>query len=95
MMTVMHKQENTFQFPPSLIPFFQEYDLAQLDLQSSQHTIIARVLQYGTRDEIRWLFRIYPLEKIADWVRQWGASLLPEPHLTFWKLILNLSEKPT
>ena len=44
----------------SLAPFFQEYDLATLDVQRSANTIIERVLQYGNRAEIRWLFQAYP-----------------------------------
>ncbi|MBU0511142.1 MAG: hypothetical protein KJ638_05500 [Chloroflexi bacterium] len=78
--------------PQSLAPFFQEYDLAQFDLQRSAATIIERVLQYGNRAEIRWLFQVYPRERIKAWVRRWGAYALPEPHLTFWKLVLALPE---
>ena len=55
--------------PVSMAPFFQEYDLASLDLERSSHTIIERVLQYGNRSEIRWLFKIYPAQQITAWVR--------------------------
>ncbi len=79
--------------PESLAPFFQEYDLASLDLQRSAATIIERTLQYGNRAEIRWLFHVYSREEIAAWIRQWGSYGLPEPHLTFWKLVLDLSEE--
>jgi hypothetical protein len=81
--------------PPSLAPFFQEYDLAQLDVQRSVNTIIERVLQFGNRAEIRWLFSVYSRQQVAEWVRQWGQYALPEPHLTFWRLILNLPEAHT
>jgi len=80
--------------PQSLAPFFQEYDLAQFDLQRSAATIIERVLQYGNRSEIRWLFQVYPRERIKAWARRWGAYALPEPHLTFWKLVLGVSDAP-
>ncbi len=75
--------------PVSLSPFFQEYDLAHLDLERSASTIIERTLHYGTRVELRWLFSCYPLAVVARWVRQWGHYGLPEPHLTFWRLILD------
>jgi len=74
----------------SLAPFFQEYDLATLDVQRSANTIIERVLQYGTCAEIRWLFQVYPRPRVAAWVSKWGGCALPEPHLTFWELILDL-----
>ena len=78
--------------PKSLSPFFQEYNLEKLDLKRSAATIIERVLQYGTRTEIRWLFQIYPREKIRGWVEKWGNYALPEPHLSFWMLVLDLPE---
>jgi len=78
--------------PRSLAPFFQEYELVDLDLRRSAPTIIERVLQYGNRTELRWLFLVYPQDQIKTWVRQWGKYALPEPHLTFWNLVLALSE---
>lgn len=76
--------------PSSLAPFFQEYDLARLDVTRSASTIIERVLQYGSRVELYWLFNCYPKEQVAAWVKQWGRYGLPEPHITFWKLVLGI-----
>jgi hypothetical protein len=58
--------------PLSLAPFFQEYDLRNLDLEQSAGTIIERTLQFGNRDEIRWLFHTYSQQRIRDWVARWG-----------------------
>ncbi len=77
---------------PSLTPFFQEYDLEQLSLENSAATIIERTLQFGNREEIRWLFSCYPRQRIREWVQRWGNLALPEPHLTFWRLILDIPE---
>lgn len=78
--------------PPSLAPFFQEYDLAQLDLERSAATIIERSLQFGNRAEIRWLFSYYSKEQIRGWIHRWGDDALPEPHLTFWQMVLDLQD---
>ncbi len=78
--------------PPTLAPFFQEYSLELLDTERSAATIIERTLQFGNRAEVRWLFTCYPHQQIRDWVKRWGALALPEPHLTFWKLVLNTEE---
>jgi hypothetical protein len=78
--------------PASLAPFFQEYNLELMDKERSAATIIERTLQFGNRAEIRWLFATYCRRQIADWVRRWGEAALPEPHLTFWRLILDLGE---
>lgn len=78
--------------PPTLAPFFQEYDLAQLNPQRDANTIIERTLRYGTRAELRWLFAAYPRVEIAEWVQKWGVYGLPAPHLAFWRLVLGLTE---
>jgi len=64
--------DTTMRIPLLLAPFFQEYDLAQLDLARSRFTIIERVLQFGDRQEIRWLFTVYPKQEIKEWVSRWG-----------------------
>ena len=69
--------------PDSLAPFFQEYNLAQLDLVSAASTIIERTLRFGNRLELRWLFQRYPKAQITAWVQQWGRSALPPAHLAF------------
>jgi len=76
--------------PKTLAPFFQEYPLAQLDPQRDSATIIERTLRFGTREELRWLFKSYSLEQIKEWVVLWGKFGLPEPHLSFWKLFLEI-----
>ena len=78
--------------PASLAPFFQEYNLEQLDLEQSANTIFERILQFGNREEIRWMFSSYPRQQIRAWVQKWGALALPEPHLTFWRLVLDIPE---
>jgi len=78
--------------PLSLAPFFQEYDIATLNPQKDSHTIIERVLQYGNRKEIRWLFDIYPEGKLKEWVQSWSKDKLPELHRTFWRIVLEVSE---
>ncbi len=76
--------------PSSLAPFFQEYSLDQLDLRDAANTIIERTLRFGNRAELRWLFTCYSREEITDWVRKWGHYGLPEPHLTFWRFVLDI-----
>jgi hypothetical protein len=76
--------------PSSLAPFFQEYDITRLDLQTDASTIIERTLRFGTREELRWLFAEFQYTQIRAWVAAWGKFALPEPHLSFWRLVLEL-----
>jgi hypothetical protein len=77
--------------PPSLAPFFQEYDFARLDPQTAAPLIIERVLQYGSRAELRWLFAQYPRAQITAWVERFGSDRLPHPHIDFWRLVLEIA----
>jgi Family of unknown function (DUF6922) len=79
--------------PRSLAPFFQEYNLDNLDPDQAAATIIERTLRYGNRAELRWLFARYSEATIAEWVRRWGRFGLPKPHLAFWQLFLHLEDR--
>jgi hypothetical protein len=77
--------------PATLAPFFQEYNLQQLDPQRDAATIIERALQFGNRAEIRWLFAQYSRIQIVDWIEQFGKARLPQPHLDFWRMLLEIN----
>jgi hypothetical protein len=76
--------------PRSLAPCFQEYDLEQLDPALHGDLIIERVLAYGDRRELSWLFRQYGRSRVADWVEQLGARRLPWRRYNLWCVLLNL-----
>ncbi|GAB4548759.1 MAG: hypothetical protein Fur002_25710 [Anaerolineales bacterium] len=76
--------------PISLAPFFQEYDIALLTPQKDAAIIIERALRYGSRAELKWLFHEFPREAIRDWLKKWGSFALPAPHLSFWRLLLEV-----
>lgn len=78
--------------PSTLAPFLQEYNLAQLDVQTSAALLIERALQFGNRAEIHWLFAQYPRQQIVNWVRHFGKDRLPHPHLDFWRIVLEIKE---
>jgi hypothetical protein len=75
--------------PASLAPFFQEYDLAALAPERDSHTIIERVLRFGNRSEIKWLFTVYTQEQVVSWLNRFGGERLPQPHLFFWNHVLD------
>jgi uncharacterized protein DUF6922 len=78
--------------PISLTPFFQEYNFEALNPEKDSHTIIERVLQFGNRAEIKWMFSVYSQGQVVAWVRQFGNDKLPQPHRTFWKIILESND---
>lgn len=76
--------------PATLKPFFQEYDFTRLNPKKDAHLIIERILQYGNKAELRWLFHTYQQEIIREWVQKYGKDLLPQPHRAFWMIVLDI-----
>jgi hypothetical protein len=76
--------------PRSLAPCFQEYDLEALDPAQHGELIIERVLAYGDRHELRWLFGQYGRGPVRDWVRASGARRLPWRRYNLWCVLMDL-----
>lgn len=76
--------------PATLAPFFQEYDLETLDPQTAAPLIIERTLEFGNRAEIHWLFTEYTRAQVTDWFNQFARDRLPNPHRTFWQIVLEI-----
>lgn len=82
----------TSSIPSTLAPFLQEYKIESLDPITAASLIIERTLQYGNRAEIRWLFSQYSRAEITDWFKRNAKSRLPEPHNSFWRILLEINE---
>ena len=78
--------------PATLAPFFQEYDIQKLDTKAAAPLIIERTLQFGNRMEIHWLFGQYSRTQITDWFKKYAKERLPNPHRTFWQIVLEVKE---
>jgi len=89
-MSKRQSKPNTPPIPTSLRACFQEYDLEQLDLNHHRSLVIERVLAYGDRQELRWLFDRYGWPQITTWVQQRGSRRLPWRRYNLWCVILNL-----
>jgi len=78
--------------PPDLHPFFQEYNLATLDLTRDANLIIQRTLEFGTWDEVRWLFETYGALKLRSYLRQFGERGLHPVCFTYWRKLFHLRQ---
>jgi hypothetical protein len=77
--------------PRSLAPCFQEYDLERIDPAQHAELVIERVLAYGDRRELRWLFDYHGHARVTDWVQRMGARRLPWRRYNLWCVLLSLS----
>lgn len=78
------------QIPAGLKPYFQEYDVNRLDITRDANLIIQRVLEFGTWDEIRWLFETYGSKRIRLFLRERGERLLKPVTFNYWRKLLGI-----
>ncbi|GAB4580284.1 MAG: hypothetical protein Fur0022_30230 [Anaerolineales bacterium] len=76
--------------PPGLKPYFQEYDLNDLEIRRDANLIIQRTLDFGTWDEIRWLFEVYGVKRIRLFLREHGERSLKPASFNYWRKLLRL-----
>jgi hypothetical protein len=83
--TMLHSE-----IPNRLKPYFQEYDLDQLDFAEAANLVIQRTLELGTWDEIRWLFSLYGNKRIRLFLRLHGERMLKPVSFNYWRKLLGL-----
>ena len=69
---------------------FPEYDADEMDLVQYRGVIIERILERGSQDQLRWLFRTYGEADVAAWVRRHGFRLLSKRSFALWRLVLDV-----
>ena len=78
------------EIPAGLRPHFQEYDAATFDRDRDANLVIQRTLEYGTWDEVRWLFRCYGDRRIRVFVRERGERMLSRVTFNYWRKLLQI-----
>ncbi|MCI0549728.1 MAG: hypothetical protein L0287_02105 [Anaerolineae bacterium] len=78
------------QIPAGLSPHFQEYDTSQLDIVLDANLIIQRALEFGTWDEIRWLFKTYGGKRIRLFLREHGERFLKPVTFHYWRKLFGI-----
>ncbi|TSC53276.1 MAG: Uncharacterized protein LiPW39_361 [Parcubacteria group bacterium LiPW_39] len=79
--------------PSNLRWLFWSYDINSLSLNEDKDYIIPQVLNYGTWDDVKWLFKVYPEKEIIKAVKNPGRGVWFEKVLNFWATIFNLHIK--
>jgi len=79
--------------PKKMQWLFWSYNIDDLDLKRDKDYIITQVLNYGTWEDLKWLFEIYSEREIKNLVNNPGRGLWFRDVLNFWTLMLNLKLK--
>ena len=77
--------------PVSAKPFFQEYTFSKLDPREHASLVMERILAYGNRAEVRWVFDFYGVSQLQKWVSEDGLRLLPKHRYHLWCVVLDLA----
>ncbi|MEK7515475.1 MAG: hypothetical protein AAB555_00875 [Patescibacteria group bacterium] len=67
---------------------FWDVDPNTIDIEKHARYVIERVLDFGTDEEVRWMFKQYPRSKIVDALNQTRSTVLPKSR-ALWELILK------
>jgi len=78
--------------PKEATVLFQEYDLNSLDVKNDKGLIIGRILELGDLRSLQWLFKIYTIKEIAEFVKLRGYRTLSSRTFNFWLLVLDIEK---
>lgn len=76
--------------PQFLEKYFWDVEFLDIDKKRNSRFIIERILEYGDKKAVSWLFSNYPLKEIKDVV--YKTRFLSPRSLFFWTIFLNLNK---
>ncbi len=80
--------------PGRLQPLFPEYAPKALNVGKDRMLIIARVLESGGREDLRWLLKRYPGREIQRVIMEEGSRLLSTRSRKLWSLVFEATPLP-
>jgi hypothetical protein len=80
------------QLPEDSQWLFPEYTYGNIEVESYRGVIIERILEKGSWEQLRWLFKTYGEKPVADWVAAHGFRLLSKRSFALWRLALGVKE---
>lgn len=74
-------------------PFLWSYDTKKMDMIKDKERIITNVLNKGTYEATKLLFKVYDLKTIKSMVRNPLPGDWSKKSLNFWSIILGVTPK--
>jgi len=84
------KNIKKFKIPKKMKWLFWSYDINSLDLNKDKDYIITQTLNYGTWEDVLWLFRVYKQEEIIKIIKNPNRGQWFKKVLNFWLLIFDI-----
>ena len=61
-----------------------------LDLQRDADLIIQRTLEFGTWEEVRWVFSVFGSSRVRLFLRHYGERWLKPVNFHYWRKLLRI-----
>ncbi len=74
---------------------FPEYSTKELNPCRDYTIILSRILDRGTREEVRWAFERYPREVITEFLERDGMRTISPRAFRFWSLYFGANPPVT
>lgn len=75
--------------PQSIYPFLWSYNIDEIDLSRDKKRIITNVLNLGTAQATKWLFKVYSKEDIKEALINPLPGEWSKKSINFWGLVLG------
>ena len=69
------------------------YDISKMDLEEDKKEIIAQVLNYGTWEDLKLLYKLYPEKEIKKVIKNPRRGVWFKKVLNFWLTIFGIKLK--
>jgi len=72
---------------------FWDVDFGKIDLEAHADGIMARVLERGRLEDVRWLIDRYGMERIHDFFRRVWSPEVTDRTRGFWRAVFGAKEE--
>ncbi len=79
--------------PEFLRPLFRECELEEIDVNRHSDFIMARVMERGNLEAMRWLRKTYESEEMISFMERRGRLVLPLRELNYWVFVAGVSDE--
>jgi hypothetical protein len=80
--------------PPNKMSWlFWEQDIRRLHVQRDANYILARILEHGSLEEVRWAMGKYGPERIHRFFREVGHPEMSDRTLRFWRAFFKADDE--
>ncbi|MHB1688318.1 MAG: DUF6922 domain-containing protein [Ignavibacteriaceae bacterium] len=80
----MDKAKNILKIPDEFEKYFWDVDFKNLNLEKHKKFVMERLLNYGTFDTFKWIFRTFDNEDVKQFLAEKGKYTLSKNSFYFW-----------